>query len=324
MGSGGQTVVRGGFSLVYSRMGMGTYAGIFNGNPGSFITATRNVNLGNLVYAGESWPLLFRENDRLGAPAFQKTPVYPMKGAISDSVTIIDPHLRTPYATSWSFGIQRELSRSMVMEVRYVGTRGLQIWTEYDLNERNIVENGMLDEFKLAMANLQANIAGGRGNNFTYYGPGTGTAPLPITLAYFSGHPKALASDQSKYTSTNFTSSTFVDELARMNPDPYGYAASLWSDSGPRANAAKAGLPANIFIVNPSLRGGANIAGNGGITWYDSMVVELRRRMSKSLLVQANYVWAKSFDSTRLSLRRDRVKDLGNTAPHASRYAPSF
>jgi ParB/RepB/Spo0J family partition protein len=43
------------------------------------------------------------------------------------------------------------------------------------------------DEFKLAQANLRANIAQGRGNNFRYYGPGTGTSPLPITLAYARG-----------------------------------------------------------------------------------------------------------------------------------------
>ena len=33
--------------------------------------------------------------------------------------------------------------------------------------------------------------------------------------------------------------------------------------------------------------------------------------------MQANYVWAKAFGSTRLTLRRDRIKDLGVTAPHA-------
>ncbi len=92
---------------------------------------------------------------------------------------------------------------------------------------------------------------------------------------------------------------------------------NLYNDATRRSNAAKAGLPANLFLVNPDLLGGANIAGSGGITWYDSMVVELRRRMSNNLLVQASYVWAKAFGSTRLTLRRQRVKDLGSTAPHA-------
>ena len=274
IGGGGETVVRGGYSLAFSRMGMATYAGIWGGNPGSFVTATRNTNLGNLVSGdgSDTWPLLFRERSRLGPPAFPETPVYPITGAISDSMTIMDPGLRTPYAASWTFGVQREISKSMALEVRYVGTRGLQTWTEYNFNEQNIVENGMLDEFKLAMANLQANIAAGRGNTFKYAGAGTGTSPLPITLAYFSGLSASQAGDTTKYTSSNFTNTTWVNTLATTNPNPSSYASSLWSDSTRRGNALKAGLPPNFFIVNPDLQGGASINGNGGITWYDSMV----------------------------------------------------
>jgi hypothetical protein len=322
LGGSGQTVVRGGYSLAYSRMGMGSYLGVFSSNPGLFITATRNVNLGNLVsgVGSDTWPLLFRDRSRLGPPAFQAAPVYPITGAVSDSVRVFDPNLRTPYAQSWSFGLQRELNRNMALEVRYVATRGLQMWNSYSLNEQNIVENGMLDEFKLAVANLQANMAAGRGNTFKYAGPNTGTSPLPITLAYFSGVPAAQAGDTTKYTSSNFTSTTWVNTLALMNPSPSTYASNLWSDATRRANAVTAGLPANEFIVNPNLQGGATIQGNGGMTWYDSMVWELRRRMTKGLLVQANYVWAKSFTTSRLSFRRPWIKNLGDAATHALKF----
>jgi hypothetical protein len=323
LGGGGQTVVRGGYSLAFSRMGMGSYIGNFSSNPGLFVTATRNVNLGNLVsgVGSDTWPLLFRDRSRLGPPAFPTSPVYPITGVVSDSIRVFDPNLRTPYAQSWSFGLQRELNRNMAIEVRYVATRGLQMWQTFNLNEQNIVENGMFDEFKLAMANLQANMAAGRGNTFKYAGPNTGTSPLPITLAYFSGIPASQSGDTTKYTSSNFTSTTWVNTLAQMNPNPSSYASNLWSDATRRANALAGGLAANFFIVNPNLQGGATIQGNGGMTWYDSMVVELRRRMSKGLLVQANYVWAKSFSTSRLSFRRPWDKNLGDAAPHALKFS---
>ena len=41
-------------------------------------------------------------------------------------MTVFDPNLKTPYAQSWTFGIQRELNKSMALEVRYVGTSSLQ------------------------------------------------------------------------------------------------------------------------------------------------------------------------------------------------------
>src|SRR5262249_4146019 len=212
---------------------------------------------------------------------------------------------------------QREISKDMAIEVRYVANRSLRGWTTYDLNETNIVENGFLNEFKLEMVNLQANIAAGRGSNFRYFGPNTGTSPLPITLAYFSGVPAAQANDPARYNSTLFASTTFVNPLALTNPAPYTFADNLYADALRRNNAAAAGLPANLFLANPGLQGGANFTGNGGYSRYDSMQVELRRRLSRGLLVQGSYVFAKSFSSQRVSLRAPRVNALGGTLKHA-------
>ena len=318
LGSSGQTVFRGGYSIAYNRYGMSTYAGIFTSNPGQTLTASRNMTLGNLVtnVGTDVLPVLFREKNRLSPPPFADAPTYPLKPTISDSVRAFDPNLRTPYTMSWSFGLQRELTRDMVLEVRYVATRNLQPYYTYNLNERNIVENGFLGEFKLAMANLQANIAAGRGNTFKYAGPGTGTSPLPITLAYFSGIAASQAGDATKYTSSNFVSTTYVNTLARTNPNPGSYAGSLYGDATRRANALAAGLSANLFVVNPYVSSN-QITGNGGQNMYDSMMMEVRRRMAKGLLVQANYTFAKSLGTGSPSFRSPWVKTRGSTLPHA-------
>ena len=100
---------------------------------------------------------------------------------------MFDPDLQVPYADTYTVGIQRAIGRRSAFEVRYVGTRNRDQWTTYNYNEANILDNGFLNEFKLAQANLYANIAAGRGQTFAYIGPGTGTSPLPIYLAYFSG-----------------------------------------------------------------------------------------------------------------------------------------
>ena len=42
----------------------------------------------------------------------------------------------------------------MALEVRYVHNVNLQQWVTYNINEVNIVENGFLNEFKLAQGQL--------------------------------------------------------------------------------------------------------------------------------------------------------------------------
>jgi Carboxypeptidase regulatory-like domain len=319
VGEGAKTALRGGYAIAYNRQPMASFSGVFGANPGSFVTATRSLTIGNLVtnQGADRLPVLLRETNRLGPAPFPSAPTYPLTGAITNSANIFDPNLKVPYVQSWSFGLQREIVKDTALEVRYVGNRQLRGWTTYDLNEDNIVENGFLNEFKLAMTNLQANIAAGRGANFRYFGPNTGTAPLPIILSHFSGIPASQSNDPARYTSSLFTSNTFLNSLALNNPAPTTFAANLYTDAARRANALNAGLPANFFLVNPGLQGGANFTGNGGYSRYDSMVVELRRRLSKGLLAQGSYVFAKGFNSSRVSFRAPRVNSLGGTLRHA-------
>lgn len=308
-GEGGQTVLRGGYSVAYTREGLNVFTSIYGGNPGITIEASRNLTLGNLVPTpiASNLPLLFRDQSRLGPPSFQSSPVYPNQFQLTNSANVLNPDLRLGYVQSWSFGIQRELDRNTVIEARYVSNRGVKQWQQINLNEVNLVENGFINEFKLAQANLQANLlvptAQGGGAHFRYRGPGTGTSPLPIMLAFFTGQNAAAAGNAANYSSTNFANATFVNALAINNPAPGTFAGfgTARGASGFIANSTfinngiTAGLPANFFIVNPGKLGGAWTIENNGRSSYDSLQIELRRRLSRGLLVQANYTFAKAF-----------------------------
>ncbi len=323
IGENGQTVVRGGYSVAYNRQGSASFSGVLATNPGATLTTNRNTTIGNLVGGSlGSFPLLLRETNRLGAPAFTSSPNYPFGGQTTDSASIFDPDLRVPYNQSWTLSLQREITKDMALEVRYVHTLNLQQWVAYNLNstENNILENGFLNEFKLAQANLQANLTAGRGATFKYAGANTGTSPLPTILAYFNGAPGGVKPDPNNannYTSTNFTSSTFVNPLALFNSNPIGFATSLWNDATRKANGLAAGIPANFFVTNPNLAN-ATFNGNGGFSRYDGLQVELRRRLSKGLLVQANYTFAKDFDGSRITqFRLPRFATRGTNLAHA-------
>jgi hypothetical protein len=339
LGEAGQTVIRGGYSVAYERQGSGTFLN-FDVNPGITFPATRSATIGNLATAQCPSPVLLSQKSCLGAPAFNSAPNYPLVGGTSAvSVTgqgfVFDPNIKTPYAQSWTLSIQRELTKDTVFEARYVHTVNLQTWLNYNLNEVNILENGFLNEFKLAQKNLQANIAAGKGNTFAYTGA-PGTSPLPIYFAFFQGRgvqdpntPNINPGDPNlpvNYKSGNWSSTNFTSPLALNNPNPGGAGSNtgpassnstqgLYGSATLRNNAKAAGLAPNFFVANPDLLGGVFIEGNGGFNRYDGLQLELRRRLSKGLLIEGNYTFAKAFTAQAYSFRNPRstITTINNT-----------
>lgn len=290
-GDGGQTVFRGGYSIAFVREGLNVFTSILASNPGLSIVANKNLTLGNLG----TLPVLFRDKSRLAPPTFQTKPIYPNQGAITDSANAFNPDLQLGYVQSWSFGMQREINKDTVIEARYVGNRGVKLWQQFNLNETNVIENGFLAEFKQAQANLQANIAAGRGTHFRYAGPNTGTAPLPIILGFLTGQAASAAGTVANYSNANFANATLVNALAANAPSWGTFTSNFISNATFRGNGITAGMPANFFIVNPGKLGGGWSIENNGRTSYDSLQIELRRRLSKGLLVQGNYTFANAF-----------------------------
>src|SRR5262249_3870633 len=119
--------------------------------------------------------------------------------------------------------------------------------------------------------------------NFAYFGPGTGTFALPITLGYFQGLSGAAVTSAANYTSTNFRSSTYYNTMNPLNPQPLQFGANLSSTSFDNRRGAGQLFPVNHFLVNPGKRGGAFIVDNSGRSYYDAATIELRRRLSNGL-----------------------------------------
>jgi len=291
-GTGGQSVIRAGYSIAFVREGLGNVTQAISANPGGTLTL-------NLDAADGSLPVgtLLRDRAALAPPAFTGTPSYPLLAQPGDTVAGFDPDLKTGLVHSFTVGLQRELTRNMVVEARYVGTRARDLWRRYGLNEVNVIENNFLNEFRQAQRNLAANQAAGLGNTFAFTGA-TGTVPLPTFLAFFSGQPASAANTPANYTSTQFTNTT---RLIALNPNfanPVGLATTL--NTSFLDNAVAAGLPANFFVVNPGiglLGAGAQsvtLTTNDVDTWYDALQLELRRRLSGGLLLQMSYTWSKS------------------------------
>src|SRR5262249_29675448 len=237
------------------------------------------------------------------------------------SVNGFAPNIQVTSADSFSVGIQRAVERNTSIEVRYVGTRSRNVWQTQNYNEFDILDNGFLSEFRKAQANLQANIAAGKGNTFAYTAA-PGTSPLPIFLAYISGANSAVSGDPTKYTGTEWSNPNIYAFLATQNPNPFAFAClsaagclpngtnrlnGFIGNSKYRQNALNAGLPANFFIANPDTLAGANVTNSLGTTSYNALQFELRRRFADGLQAQGSYVFGRQYASNLLTLRAPEV-----------------
>jgi hypothetical protein len=309
LGAGGQTVLRAGYSISFVREGTAVMQTVLDTNPPSISDVSRlttNSSTGNYFIAPGT--LLRNLTPTSGIGPTPASPAYPFSSTNpNDQMIAVNPSLKLGNVQSWTVGIQREIGKDMVFEARYVGNRGKDLWRLYSFNEINVIENGFMNEFRLAQQNLIANSASGvaaRVGSFAYFGPGTGTSALPIILGYFRGCvPSATGACTStydpnsaaQYTSSNFTSSTFVNSLLPNQSAPQTLANNLFNNAGRRANALSANLSPTLFQVNPDFGvNGAFVVDNGGQSWYDGMTLELRRRMAKGLLIQGNYTYSKA------------------------------
>ena len=310
--------LRAGFSRSFERQGIGLFTGQFGSNPGSTITLTRNAASGNLVLPGEQWPVLLSQRERLGPAGFAETPTFPfaLRSGRQDSLNLFAPDIEVASAASWTVSFQRSITRDMAAEVRYVGTRGLDQWSELNYNERDILNNGFYDEFKLAVANLQANnVAGGnRLGSFAYFGAGTGTSPLPTYLAYLNGRTNA--GDPAAYTGGNWASTALTNDMVFINQLPRNSAADLDGDAGRRTSALAAGLPANFFVLNPDASA-VNIIDSGAYSDYHALQMELRRRLSRGLSANVSYQYAIEGGSAFLGFMYGRVMNQSPNVRHA-------
>jgi hypothetical protein len=298
LGEPDQATVRAGYSEAYDRAALTTLIGVFGGNRGGTISLNRTANTG-LVPAGQSWPVLLSQTSRLIPQDFNPDPTYPIALGPnrSDSLNAFAPDIKIARVRNWTVGFARSLSRDMAVEIRYVGNKGDNEWSAINYNTiraDTLVANGFMNEFKLAMANLQANNASGvasRVGSFAYFGAGTGTNPLPIYLAYLNGsrdagNPAAYAS-----ASTTWANSTIAGRLAAPNPNPTGAAGDLDGTLTRRNQAQALGYTRNFFVLNPDASN-VNVTDSGAFSKFNALQIELRRRLSKGFSANMNYQYA--------------------------------
>jgi hypothetical protein len=78
----------------------------------------------------------------IGTPVGTITPNVPVFGnyAPMPDAFGFDPHIRTPYLQNYNVNLQQQLTRKMVVQVGYVGSRGGKLWDFRDINQPSFAQ----------------------------------------------------------------------------------------------------------------------------------------------------------------------------------------
>ena len=267
-----EPVIRGGYSMSFTKAATDFFSGIYGDNPGQTRPGSRGFTSGTPTIGFDGFPLLLRETSRL-TPGTQPPPrTYPFApAATNDTFQAIDPDVATPLTHQYSIGFQREFGRNTAIEVRYVGNTNVGETYTWNINSSAnwsmlAGENGFYDEFRRAQANLRANIVAGNGTTFAFTGA-PGTSPLPIFQAFFAGTPLNSSANQNpaNYTNANYRASSWYNQLNYFRRPIRrtgfigiaGFGTSGLQNTSFENNRIAAGLPANFFRANTYLGSGS-------------------------------------------------------------------
>ncbi len=295
-----KTVVRGAYSITFYNEGLNSISNSLSGGQGfrQTGTATNGINFApgtlNLSSPAPTIPVF---PAKFGFPIPQNSFSAPVAG------NYINPNLKSPYVQNWSLGIQRQLTKSTMLELRYVGNKSTHMWHRQNIQEVNIFENGFLNEFVQAKKNLDANVAAGRGNTFINNNL-AGQAPLPIFQAAFG----ALGNQPALAAGTGFGNATYIQSLNQGTAGTLAQTIATTPANFCRlvgnkfASCTIAGFntagayPINLFQANPYLSSLTYQDSNGDNN-YNALQVDVKQRYSNGLLLGGNYVWSHAMGS---------------------------
>ena len=156
IGGDGETVLRGGYSIAFVREGMNTFNLMWGSNQGGTVSLSVSPGTTPADFRGPA-PFTGAGSVHFRDPVLPSRAIptgnFPITAGPGASFNEWDPNLRMGYVQSWSVGVQRELTRNMALEIRWVGNHGTNLWRQLEINEVNIFENGFLNEFLVAQRN---------------------------------------------------------------------------------------------------------------------------------------------------------------------------
>jgi hypothetical protein len=235
------------------------------------------------------------------------TPVA-LNGPRNTTITGYTDDRKVPYIQTFNFSIEHQLNRDLTFSVGYAGNKATKLYSNQQINETNIFENGLLDAFNVTRAGGNAPLFDRMLNGLNV--PGVGVVN-GTTLTGSQAFRKSA-------TTGGFFANNNIGGLANFINTSNAFSAAL-GNGGILRNG---GLPENFIVANPQY-GSVQLAGNNTNSTYHSLQTSVNQRYGHGFAAQASYVFSKNLggdigaNGTRDPRNRSLTKSiLSNNRTH--------
>ncbi len=210
----------------------------------------------------------------------------------SQTITGYNDNYRIPYIQSYNLSVTRELAEGLTLEVGWVGNKATKLWDNFQINDPNIFETGLLNAFNTT-------VQGGNAQLFDQMLAGV-HFPNGVVGQNITGSDALRG-----YATTNsYLANGAVGDLGN------------WLNSTASFTGANGGLvrlngfPENYFVANPQFAG-VNLYGNNNNSTYNSLQTTVNQRYSNGFSWQFSYVFSKNLGNTGIRDPRNRNLSKG-------------
>ena len=252
-GGDARTVIRAHYGIFYERPVPSTATLADNNTPGFSAAMPVFPN----QTPGSDW----RVSDGIVPPQQPAAPSKQPPNNRRESIGLFHPRLRTGYVQQYGFGVERELSRNLLMEAAFVGNRGVKLMLPVNMNQHRIH-----DEFLSSFREIQT------------FRSGSGAVSAQNTLVRLFGSVNQAVNSLGATLFNEGAAGAAADQLDVAFYDRYASAGNsdFYLRNFPQFN---------VLVAET----------NDGRSYFDSLQLSLRRQ-SGAVRFAANYTWSKSLD----------------------------
>src|SRR6516165_286642 len=194
------------------------------------------------------------------------------------------PDYVSPYVQTFTLGVTRSLPSNMILDMKYVGTRGVKLHSSINYNEPDFQYNGLLQALTITRAGGNAPMFDQMFNGLNF-GAGIGVVGRDVTGSEALRRHTSFRTDLANGNFRNVANTLNTANIGVTIPAGQTIAGATLRSSGL--------FPENFITANPQF-GVMEMRDNSDSSNYHSLQTQVTMRPKHGITGQATWTWSRS------------------------------